>query len=407
MNELSEEELQKAYLALMQDASLDKLELALSEPNIFSILAIDNMEIRHSNFLAWLLNPKENHGLNDLFLKRFLREIFFDPKIKEVEPLDAETLDYHQVEIRREWRNIDLLISFPDLVICIENKVRSKDNGVQLTNYKKIIEQEFPSKEIRKVYIYLTPYGSSSSHEREHYAFVSYREIIKILDRILEVYHGLISPQATYYIKDYIKSIKRNLMGSDSANILARKIYHNHKKLLDFIYANKPDYTLEFAKLIKGYLKNNGYEIGSKGKGYVRFLPKDLSPLISKNPEANGGWAKKEAFLFEFEFQGKNNLIFKATSAPAGANKAYKKKLSEIIAGIPGESPVQDKSWQVFFRKTLTVDIEDMIRVDPKKMPQEFVDFWEKEVLPIITKVKAVLKAHEDELLALKSTVGK
>ena len=141
MAKFSEDELQKQYLDLMKDTNLDKLELELSQPNIFSILAIDHMEIRHSNFLAWLLNPKENHGLHDHFLKRFLREIFLDKKITDVNPLDAETLDYRQVVIKREWRHIDLLIAFPNLVICIENKVWAKDNGKQLTEYKSIIQK--------------------------------------------------------------------------------------------------------------------------------------------------------------------------------------------------------------------------------------------------------------------------
>ena len=35
--------------------------------NIFKVLKLDNHEIRHSNFLAWLLNPKENHNLQGNF----------------------------------------------------------------------------------------------------------------------------------------------------------------------------------------------------------------------------------------------------------------------------------------------------------------------------------------------------
>jgi hypothetical protein len=37
------------------------------EPNLFYILKFQDAEIRLPNFLAWLLNPKGNHGLNELF----------------------------------------------------------------------------------------------------------------------------------------------------------------------------------------------------------------------------------------------------------------------------------------------------------------------------------------------------
>jgi hypothetical protein len=41
-------------------------------------------EIRHSNFLAWLLNPNESHGIGDLFLTQFLRDIVLDEKCGEI-----------------------------------------------------------------------------------------------------------------------------------------------------------------------------------------------------------------------------------------------------------------------------------------------------------------------------------
>ncbi len=61
---------------LLQDNNFELLSLELKKPNIFRILNITHYEIRHSNFLAWLLSPHEKHGFSTLFLKWFLREIF-------------------------------------------------------------------------------------------------------------------------------------------------------------------------------------------------------------------------------------------------------------------------------------------------------------------------------------------
>lgn len=41
--------------------------------NIFDVLKISGMEIRHSNMLAWLLDPHETHGWGTSFLKAFLQ----------------------------------------------------------------------------------------------------------------------------------------------------------------------------------------------------------------------------------------------------------------------------------------------------------------------------------------------
>ncbi len=120
---MTEEELQIRYADLLKDASFQKLEILSENPNIFEILKTQTYEIRHSNFLAWLLNPNANHGLGDRFLKMFLIDLAVDKKSNAFNVLMVQNLDYSNIEIRREWKNIDILIVFPDLVVAIENKI--------------------------------------------------------------------------------------------------------------------------------------------------------------------------------------------------------------------------------------------------------------------------------------------
>ncbi len=68
--------IKELYDSLIDDKRFDELELGLNKPNLFEILRIPRNEIRHSNFLSWLLNPKGSHGLGDIFLTRFVRKIF-------------------------------------------------------------------------------------------------------------------------------------------------------------------------------------------------------------------------------------------------------------------------------------------------------------------------------------------
>ena len=48
---------------VLNNHDLEHLESILSNFNIFETLNIVNNEIRHSNVLAWLLDPNENHGI--------------------------------------------------------------------------------------------------------------------------------------------------------------------------------------------------------------------------------------------------------------------------------------------------------------------------------------------------------
>ena len=54
------------YDKLLKDEDFDKLDLGLKIPNIFQILRISKNEIRHSNFLSWLLDPNQSHKLGDI-----------------------------------------------------------------------------------------------------------------------------------------------------------------------------------------------------------------------------------------------------------------------------------------------------------------------------------------------------
>jgi hypothetical protein len=51
---------ERELTALLDDSAFERLENELKTPNIFSILKMESMEIRHSNFIAWLLDPHES-----------------------------------------------------------------------------------------------------------------------------------------------------------------------------------------------------------------------------------------------------------------------------------------------------------------------------------------------------------
>src|SRR5713226_8947641 len=80
------------------------LESRIGRFNIFDALRITDNEIRHSNFLAFLLDPAESHGQGQLFLKAILMDLLkkAQPEARPLSPIHLDGADLRGVEVKRE-----------------------------------------------------------------------------------------------------------------------------------------------------------------------------------------------------------------------------------------------------------------------------------------------------------------
>ncbi len=396
---LSLDDLRDLYDDLLKDPDFDRLDLELKNPNIFQILRISNNEIRHSNFLSWLLDPNQSHKLGDVFLKRFLREIFSSNKFSEIDQVDVEGMDLSKVDIRREWENIDILIELEDVVVCIENKVLAKEHSNQLTRYKDIIQRNFPDK--YKTFVFLSPDGSDSQNEIDSYEPISYDFIVDSLDRILSVYGDSINQQVTNYIKDYIIILKRELLGTDKLTELSNKIYRNHKDLMDFIFDHKPDLVDRLRKIMIDEVAKRGWILGSENKYYVRFLTPTIKPFIYYN-QKKVGWNKGESFLFEiYLYPQSNKLNFKTVISPS--EKPYNpQRFEEILLEIKGFRESKGNKWLVNKDKKQNFIYEDIPTMSDEEIEIIVNDFYDK-ITPIVKQVEEKLVENKKELQEMKN----
>ncbi|HEY9655978.1 MAG TPA: PD-(D/E)XK nuclease family protein, partial [Crinalium sp.] len=67
---------------------LEKLESLLTQFNIFEAVGVTRQELRHSDFLAFLLNPSQTHQLGDRFLKRFLKRVLIEAEFSGVSDIE-------------------------------------------------------------------------------------------------------------------------------------------------------------------------------------------------------------------------------------------------------------------------------------------------------------------------------
>jgi hypothetical protein len=383
---IDEVKMDRKCASIITDHDFEKIELSLREPNIFRALSVERKELKHSNFIAYVLDPRENHGLKDIVLKKLLRDIFSESKAINRTIFDADYIDLHNIDIRREWRNIDILVILKDDIILIENKVDSTDHSNQLKRYHKIAEEAFPDK--HRHFVYLTPFGSDpqDADSRDSYINYSYVQISEIVESILSLYSNSISQKIIFYLSDYLTTVKRELLMNDKLNDLAVKVYNAHKEAFDFILENKPDPATILYPYFEDEIVHAGFVMGSKNKGYVRFTTHELANLL---PNTGQGWPNKEVFLFEIEYFWSDKIAnVAATIAPCDNDTrdrlheaARKSKFYKVPAG---------KKWLVVYRKKFPFVASEIINEDPAEIKREVKRIIE-DVKPAVDDISEVI----------------
>ena len=377
--------------SLVKEPLFEELELKLKNPNLFYILRLEDFEIRHSNFLAWLLNPQGNHQLGDLFLKHVLKDLFSNRAFKWINEFEVDQLDLGDVDVKREWQNIDILIVSKRFVICIENKFGSSEHSGQLHRYKVKLEENFPKH--NHVFVYLTPYGATplSKEDQELYMIYTYSDISERLQTIIDVYNEHIPSRVMLYLKDYITVIKRRIMKEDELNILARKIYESHKEALDFIFDNKPDRLAEVDVIFREFVKKEGWILGTKSKGLTRFLSPRLNEIIPRS--GIYGWKNKESFLFEFDYWPKN-INFKTVISPGNDN--HREMLSKLLSSIEGSIKPRGSQWLTHFNLKWSYDVTNL-KYSNEDIAKKLTSIW-PDIKDLVVKMEQTLLGVQDQL---------
>lgn len=224
-NLISEETLHK----LEADTSFQQLSQKMQTLNIFEVLGITNAEIRHSNFLAWLLDPNGNHGMGDKFLREFVSKL----GQREVVPENVTVCI-----VRREWQHIDLLVlcQKEKYLLCVENKVFSGEHDDQLRRYRDMLLEEYPGYTMS--FAFLSPDGIAplSADDQQYWQPVSYADI---LDAIESAKGGsALLPEVNMLLDHYTAAVRRHIVGDDNIKKLCQDFYDRHKEVLDTIYEN-------------------------------------------------------------------------------------------------------------------------------------------------------------------------
>ncbi|MBE7385837.1 MAG: PD-(D/E)XK nuclease family protein [Leptolyngbya sp. SIO1E4] len=286
---------------IVDNPDLEALKAQISRFNIFEAIGMVRQEIKHSNFLQFLLNPAEKHQLGDLFLKKLLIEVLRDAEDTPLDGLDIAVASFTDADVRREWRYIDLLIHSPsnNFVCVIENKVDSTEGYNQLQTYQAVIDREFPH--CQKLFIYLTKVGDPAS--LNNWLSLSHGTIADILDQICQERQGSLSPDVAISLRHYVDLIQRHLMSESDIAELCHKIYKQHRQAIALIYEHRPDMRSDIeaylSQLIQEFSESSNLELDSIHGRWLRFVPKEWDDLAFQ--KTCDRWSpSKRLLMFEF-----------------------------------------------------------------------------------------------------------
>jgi hypothetical protein len=285
---------------VVNNPDLERLEGLLATFNVFEALGAARQELRHSDFLAFLLNPSGPHGLGDLFLTRLLKNALVSAPTGmtlPVSPIELDVWSLEDLTILREWQNIDILILDEDhrFIVAIENKIGSHEHSDQLARYRQIIDANYRG--WRHIFLYLTPEGDQPSEDA--YIPISYDLISEILQDLASTRRTILGDEVTSAIRQYTEMLRRYILADSDIADLCRQIYRKHQQALDLIYEHRPDIqSMVFDRLVSLAEAEPGIRLDHSSKGYVRYVPERWD--VPELKVGKGGTNTGRMLLFEF-----------------------------------------------------------------------------------------------------------
>jgi hypothetical protein len=284
---------------VVDNPELERLEMLLGQLNLFEVLRAVRHELRHSDFLAFLLDPNQNHGLGDEFARRLLQKILVSAGDQSlpVTPIDLDVWDLNELVVQREWKNIDILLleETHHLAVIIENKISSVEHSNQLDRYFNIVRQHYPG--WKTFGVYLTPEGDRPSHSA--YLAADYTTVCEVVERMTERRSSILGSDLRTLMVHYTEMLRRHILSESEIAELCRKIYRKHQRALDLIYEYRPDLQVQLRELLEGLVRETPeLLLDHCSKSYIRFAPKSWDVPMLMTGE---GWTQSgRILLFEF-----------------------------------------------------------------------------------------------------------
>lgn len=403
---------------LMLDEDFTNLQnLVNEEVNLMDILRVSHKELQHSNFLAWFFNPTESHNLGEFALKEFIKIYFKENQFQNLgnetglSVFDFVQLDFEDLEIRREYKNIDLIFLSRknEFCIVIENKIYSQEKKGQLEKYRKFIESEYPDFK-HKIYIYLSLEDQEiSESEQDYYVKLNYGHIIRLVEQVISSQRLKLADKTKFVFEQYLQTLKSMLNKNEEIEKVAQQLYKKYKSAFDLVFKyTTSTKSNEISNIIQNLIANEKSIRPFQGnKTYVRFQPnyfyENLDALktyglISDNDDFTNNWM----FLFEFNVRN-SQVTFDCKIGQGEQEKREKiyelyKKHNDIFTKVVKANGLLRPQWHQAFQKNILSksEIEKYLENDSNDIQpiieKRFRELIDKDLPKLIERINNEIK---------------
>ena len=335
------DEFEKAYKEY-ENKVKERRARGIHDYNVFDVL--ETKEVKHSKFIASLLDPKGLHYQGDLFLREFINAC----------GISDFGLDTSNAQVFREYENIDIYITDGNKHIIIENKLWTSDHDEQIARYiQAIVNEQKEQKEQNEIYerilvLYLTPFddeikslGGIDEVGKDYlklgqnqvaFRHISYKnEILNWLNAIKAEIINL--TDLNVLITQYEKAVK-NLtnQGEKMANAKVKEQIKENYELCAAIYDNFKSAEIE--------LTNNFF--------------KEVCEKLENDPEIKNNWTLSFN-KFENEIIPVIEIIPKELNYSKYFRFVVERKPNEILYGF-----LKNKILDDFLKNNAKIKLEDM-----------------------------------------------
>lgn len=406
MNQKHQKDLVK-LCSFLKDPNLAILESKLQEFNIFSILNLNRQEIRHSAMLAWLFNPKANHGLGVAPLKILLLQLLnFLPEHNQTDAfLNISKLNATEIDVTTEsdikTGRLDILIEGNRFAIGIENKIDTKDALGQLSKYATYMKQQFPNK--LSCLIYLTPEGSAPQELEDEVIQLSYMDIDALIEHLLISIPQMSSPVHSLLLQ-YQQLIQREITMEDkSIRELCSQLYKEHKVAIETILEYKMDFQAKIGNILKGEFKKENIPVQAyrESKCYFNFSPRSWEEYTCMQVD-DGIWLKGCTDLVLFEILNNNKEVnIKLIVGPTNNNEQeqMKQKLLAKLQNTPKYQKSGNKWTTIYSYKLLQYEkLQNATNEEIENQFKNNLDQWLNNEYPeLVAQIDEIIKQLQQD----------
>ncbi len=380
---------------VVENADLERLELLLDEFNMFEAIGAVWQDSRHSDLLAFLLNPQQNHGLGDSFarklLQRALAQAYEIPV--PVSPIDLDVWDLKPIIVLRESQRIDILLldERHRLAVIIENQLTGRGNTASLQRYWETVAQLYPGWDM--LGLYLSPDGEPCPNE--YYIPISYNLLCGLLEGLLDSRAATLTPDVSTMLVHYTRMLRRHIVGESEITRLCRRIYGKHQRAFDLIY----EHRISRQKVIRNVVKllieqKQGLLLDHSQERYIGFAVQEweVPALMDEKDGARPGR------LLVFEFDTWFDTLPLSLHIVYGSEMVRQRLLDVATRHQPPfkveETASPTKEWiKIFERPFLTTEFYEEAGSD--ELAEKILQNWSSFLKDDLPRMNAILAGQE------------